>query len=394
MKNKNKITTTSVCILILAIIVLSGCENQPITGQVIKNNQNPVIEKNPVKVGATLALSGSLAYIGVNELNGLQMAVDEINAKDISNNVKFKLIVEDNKGDAKEAVTTVHKLINTDEVDVMFSAFTQVTNSVKGIVFDSGKIFMYASTYPNIARENNNTFRDYFDAGDHGWAMARVVKNNRYTNVYFLTEKSDQCALYEKSFNEEAKRLGIKIITREEYQVSDQDLKTNIIKLNMKKGNALVTCAWRHQTILMKQLKELNMLQIQTFHMIAPYFPAAITPEMRKIYQENNAITSWYGFGETKNTQRQQEFIDKYKSKYGIEPTPDAAYAYDDIYILANAINACNSDIQNKKCIVEQLKFTNYDGVGGHLAFNDERLSNREVIFMQIVEDKWQMITK
>jgi len=350
----------------------------------------PRAPKETIKIGATVALSGKYSYIGQQELNGLVMAAEEINNNSGINGRKLQIIAEDNKGDATEGVNNVNKLINIDNTEIIFSAFTHITNAIKKSVFDNNKILFYASTIPDIAKENKYAFRDYFDSADQGKAIADAVNQQGYKKVAFLTEVSDPCSQSEKAFIEEASKLGINITAREEYQITETDLKTNILKLNLKNADALVACSWRHEHILMKQLKELNLINVPTFHWIAPFFPTSDTPEMRQLFEENGAISCWYGLSEVPDKQIQIDFTEKYRQKYNIQPTADAAYAYDDIYVLANALKACKGKIENKDCIAAQILSTKYDGVGGHLEFDANGVSKREVLLIRVVDGKWE----
>ena len=382
-KNNSIIYITTILLL---LTITTACTQQNITGQAINDE---IENKKAIKIGATLALTGSLSYIGINEYNGMQMAIDEIN-NDNTRNIRIELSVEDNKGDAKEGINNVQKLIAIDNSQIIFSAFTHITQAVKGTVFENNKILFYASTVPSIAGENENAYRDYIDAGDHGTELAKTVLKEGYTEIYFLTEKSEQCVLFEEAFNRESQRLGIKIIEREEFLSTDQDLKTNILKLNVKKDKAIVTCTWRHEHIFMKQLKELGLINVKTFHILAPFLSTANEQEIRQLFKENNAVSTWYGFGESQNSEKQKEFIEKYKTKYGVEPTPDAAYAYDDIYILAQAAETCEQD--STECITKNIAQTQYDGVGGHIEFNN-RLSKRDVVMIEMNENNWTVMS-
>jgi len=378
-------TTQIIIAVIVVIIILVG-----IWYGVSKKPQAPV-SKEPIKIGATLALSGKYSYIGQAELRGLEMAINEINEQGGINGRKIELIVEDNKGDAKEAVNNVNKLINIDNVDIIFSAFTHITNAIKQIVFDKEKLLFYASTIADIAAENKYAFRDFYDAKSHGEKLAQKINEYGHKNVAFITEISDQCKEFENSFRTKANELGIKIIAREEYQVEATDLKTNLLKLNLKNADALVACAWRHEHILMKQLMEMGLINIPTFHWVAPYLPIANTKEMRELYEKNGAISSWYGFGETKNKESQEIFISKYKEKYNEEPIPDAAYFYDDVYIIANAIKQCG-DIKNKDCVANKIIETEYDGVGGRVKFDNNGSAVRDVIFIAVKNGRWEVL--
>jgi branched-chain amino acid transport system substrate-binding protein len=345
-----------------------------------------------IKIGATLSLSGKYTYIGEAELQGMKMAIEEINQKGGINGKKIELVVEDNKGEASEAVNNVNKFVNIDNVDVVFSVFTHITQAVKSIVFGKNKLFFYVSTVPDIAYENKYTFRDFYDAKTNGEAIAVKTHELGYKKVAFLTEISDQCSQFEEAFSKKANEYGININSKEKYQITETDLKTYLLKLNFKNSEALVACAWRHENILMKQLKELGLIKMPTLHWVAPYLPVADTPEIRSLFEENGAISSWYGFSGTGNKEYQEEFIKKFKSKYGKNPLPDSAYIYDDVYILTNATKKCGGDINNKDCIADEIRKTKYDGVGGYIEFDEGKSAIREVFMIKVKNGEWEII--
>jgi ABC-type branched-subunit amino acid transport system substrate-binding protein len=137
----------------------------------------------------------------------------------------------------------------------------------------------------------------------------------------------------------------------------------------------------------MKQIKELGLIETQTFHIVGPFLPAADTLEMREIYKENNAISSWYGISEIPNNEKQAEFIAKYKARFGIEPRPDAAFFYDDVHFLAKVLENC--DPYNKECISDGLLTGKYEGVSGVIEFDSNGISKRRVPIINFIDGHW-----
>ncbi len=78
--------------------------------------QTQGISKNEIVIGTIQDLSGPIAAYGKQARNGIQMRVDEINAKGGINGRKFKLMVEDNGYDPKKALLAAQKLVTNDEV--------------------------------------------------------------------------------------------------------------------------------------------------------------------------------------------------------------------------------------------------------------------------------------
>ncbi len=66
--------------------------------------------KDPIKIGVTLPLSGGLELFGQQGIQGMKMAVTEINEAGGVLGRKLELVIEDNKTDPKTGVEKAAKL--------------------------------------------------------------------------------------------------------------------------------------------------------------------------------------------------------------------------------------------------------------------------------------------
>ena len=375
---------------IIALIAICGVIGLFLT----QSNKQPRTEKSSIKIGATLALTGNLAYIGESEKRGLEMAVEEINNHSGINGRTIELMIEDNQGDAKTAVASVNKLLADDSVNVIFSAFTHVTRAILESITQHNSVMIYASSVNDIARGNSQVFKDYFDNSYFARDIASILQHNKQKRVKLLTEISETCQQFEESLVREFNTRGIQLLQKESYEVASKDLKTHIQRLSAQRDfDAFVFCTWRHEDILMKQLKELDIITIPTYHVTAPVLPVADTSEMRALFSENKSISTWYGFAPNTSQVKQTEFIRKYRARYESDPRPDSAYAYDDVYAIADALNTC--DAQNdltSRCIARELTKTNLDGAGGPLSFDEHRASKRPIVLLQAEHNEWKEI--
>ena len=216
----------------------------------------------PIKIGATLALSGKLAFIGKEERDGLLLAVEEVNEAGGVNGRTLELILEDNNGDTKAAVSGVTKLLAVDSVDVIFSAFTHVTQAIRDIIARREKTLIYASSLGSIAKSNRRFFRDYFDAGQSGRAIGTAVVAAAAKKVAYLGETNDACEEYERHFVEAVKIGQVEIVRRASYLPGESDFKALLLKVKHSKPDAIVFCTWRDTHIVMRQLDQLGMIGI------------------------------------------------------------------------------------------------------------------------------------
>ncbi|CAP44841.1 ABC transporter substrate-binding protein [Bordetella petrii] len=103
--------------------------------------------EQPVKFGVDNPVTGTYAITGRNELQGMQLAIEEINAKGGILGRQAVLIVEDStSGDAGVAVQKARKLIERDQVDFLIGnvnsglteAISQVAHSKGVFMLDPG----------------------------------------------------------------------------------------------------------------------------------------------------------------------------------------------------------------------------------------------------------------
>ena len=368
-----------VLLVIIGVVAFGSDTNQ--------TSQN----KEPIKIGGTFALSDTLAFLGKNERNGWKMAIDEINEDGGVNGRDLVLVAEDNQGKAKQAANSVSKLLNVDDVDIVFSAFTHITKAVKDVVTEAETPLLYHASLPDIAESSEYAFRDYFDNVDNGKKMAEHANNEGYESVAILGENNESCKQMMTAVKE---NINADLTNEEYFNPDTSDFSTVLTKIRSNNPEAMVLCSFRHNQIIMPEMDQLEMLDIPTIQFAPQFLPVADTSEMRELYAENNTVGTWYGFAKGSPDQLAQEFINKYEKRFGSKPSPDAGFAYDDAYVVADALDGCadKSEIDNQ-CFIENMLKTDHQGVAGPLSFDDQGLSNRDVLLIEVVNGEWQELS-
>ena len=349
--------------------------------------------KEPIKIGASLPITDSLAYKGIFEKRGMEMAVDEINYKGGINGKNLKLIIEDNEGDPNKAVTGVKKMIEVDNVPVILSSFTNISSAIAPIIVERNRVLLYQSTISSLAKSNDNIFKDYYSMKDVGEAFAKAAYQEGVRDIGLLYPISEWGDDFKMGVENEAKRLGINIKIIETFNPSATDLKTNILKIKEKGVEGLLTTGLeKHNLMMMKALNDLNFLNIRLFAI--ELLTQNISKDSTSIYVMNKtkAISSWYFFDPSNSDPKSKNFVENYKKKYNEEPTADAAYFYDDIYVLADVFKICDAkNTFNSGCILSELKkIQNYPGIAGKISFDNEGISNRPLRFFQFTGGNWE----
>src|SRR5256885_5108515 len=81
----------------------------------------PALAQEPVKIGLVTALSGQSARAGEAITRGLQVAIDELNAKGgVLKGRKFELVRRDDEATPAKGVTAARELVFKEKVAVLF----------------------------------------------------------------------------------------------------------------------------------------------------------------------------------------------------------------------------------------------------------------------------------
>ncbi|MGE5794645.1 MAG: ABC transporter substrate-binding protein, partial [Bacteroidota bacterium] len=80
------------------------------------------------KIGASVGLTGYAATVDRAWRDGVQLAVDALNAKGGVMGRKLEFIAEDNRSEPQEAVTVYRKMMSSDKVEIFLSGCVSAGN--------------------------------------------------------------------------------------------------------------------------------------------------------------------------------------------------------------------------------------------------------------------------
>ncbi|MBJ3775449.1 amino acid ABC transporter substrate-binding protein [Acuticoccus mangrovi] len=83
-----------------------------------------VAQEGPIKIGASLPLTGNFSIAGQKHRQGYQLCIDLINEKGGINARQVELIVSDNRSDPATAINQYERFINVDDVDAVYGTFS------------------------------------------------------------------------------------------------------------------------------------------------------------------------------------------------------------------------------------------------------------------------------
>jgi branched-chain amino acid transport system substrate-binding protein len=104
---------------------------------------------NPIKVGLIADQTGPLSFVGLANTNVARMVVDDLNADGGLLGRRLELYVEDSATDDDVAALQARKLVEVDQVDVVFGGiYSSTRQAIKGpVVVDGKTLYIYPEQY-------------------------------------------------------------------------------------------------------------------------------------------------------------------------------------------------------------------------------------------------------
>lgn len=345
-------------------------------------------ETDVVKLGATAPLTGPVAIYGITATNGSKLAMDEINKNGGVLGKQVEFIVLDSKGDPTEAITAYNRLVDEGIVGFIGDAPSKPTLAIAEVAAqDNMPMITPTGTQFNITEAGPNVFRTCFTDPYQGVVLANFAKNNlkAETAAIVVNNSSDYSDGVAKAFVEQAEKLGLKVVAKEGYSDGDKDFRAQLTKILPTNPDVLVIPDYYEQVALITtQAREVGLKSA----FIGPDgwdgVAKTLDPSAYSAV-ENSYFTNHFSLQD--QSEKVQNFVKAYREVYNEDPSSFAALSYDAAYMMKAAIEKAGTT--DKQAVVEALKNLDYNGVTGHLTFDEKNNPVKAVTVLKIVNGEY-----
>ena len=299
-----------------------------------------------IKVGVLLPLTGSQAKFGEIEKRSYEMAAEEINAKGGVNGKKIELLFEDDTGKPDVGRSGVEKLISREKVPVITGGYSSSVTAAAAPVAQQFKVpFVICTGSADDVTEKgyDYVFRVNPPASEYPNAVKSFLQGvgKDVKTVALLYENSAFGQSSSKSFEEDAKGLGLKIVVKEGYQAGAIDFKPVLTKVKAANPDMIYMVSYvMDASLLMRQSKELHINP----KMFVGGGAGFTLPEFAKSAGDaadgGYSATLWV---DTLPFPGAKQYSANFQKKYGSETEYHGAEAYAAMYVVADALKRAKS---------------------------------------------------
>lgn len=331
-------------------------------------------------VGCIGPMTGAASSYGTSVRQGVETAVNEINANGGINGYKFNMLVADDQHDAEKAVNAYGNLMDQG-MNALVGAVTSVPCvAVTEVSKEDGLLQITPSGSAEKCAQYDNCFRICFTDPQQGQHMAEYIYGQGYTNCAVMYDVSDaySSGIY-NAFVEKYTSLGGTVAAAESFATGDVDFKTQLTSIKNSGADAIFLPFYYTEVAYVAN-------QSVDVGLDLPFFGCdgwdGVIKQMGDavdLVEGAVFLTPFFADGTDDAT---VNFVNLYKEAYGVVPDQFAADGYDAVYAVAKAFEKAGTT--DNDALVAAMHEIELDGVTGTMTWDENGDANKAAILAKI----------
>lgn len=345
-----------------------------------------------IKLGVNYELSGNVATYGRSSVEGIELAVKEINEAGGIDGKKIELVKYDNKSDVAEATTLTTKLITQDKVLAVMGPAT--SGAFKGTIpvamQNKVPVVSGSATADDVTVDESGVkeyaFRICFNDSYQGTGMANYALNNlnKSKAVVIMDSSSDYGKGLAENFTKTFEAGGGTIVAQEAYVAGDTDFNSIITKIKGEDFDVIFIPGYYEEAgLIIKQAREQG---IDVPILGADGFDS---PELVNLAGAD-ALNDVYFSNHYSSLDQDpvvQDFIKSFESEYGKQPDAFNALGYDLARFVVEGVKRAEKlDGESVKNALEAIE--DFNGVTGNFSVDENHNPVKALIVIELKDGK------
>jgi branched-chain amino acid transport system substrate-binding protein len=332
------------------------------------------------------AMTGQEATFGDSTDKGVKLAIEELNSKGGVKGKQLDLKTYDDQGKPEEAALAATRLITQDKITVLLGEVASSRSLAMAPIADANKVphITPSSTNPKVTKDGDKTrpfvFRVCFIDPFQGTVMAKFATERGVKKVAILRDVGNAYSVgLADYFLSKFKELGGTIVNDQSYKAGDQDFKAQLTAIKAKAPEAIyVPGYYTDAALIARQARELG---IKVPLMGGDGWDSAKLFEIGGQAIEGSFYSNHYSPDDP--SPRIQDFIKRYKARFGAVPDSMAATGYDAAMVAADGISRAKA--LTGESIAEAIAATkDYPGVTGVITLDQDHNAVKPAVVLEV----------
>jgi branched-chain amino acid transport system substrate-binding protein len=355
----------------------------------------------PIKIGASLPLTGEFSEPGKAAQQGYELWVDTINANGGLLGRKVELVVKDDASNQNTVVSDYNALISQDKVDLLLGTFSSLLNLPASTVAERSRMVYVepAGGNPDIFNRGYKTifFAQQATADHQGdlWAkwITELPEGKRPKTAAYPTLDDPFTTPTSEGIEKILSDAGIQTVYRKTY-TADQSNFDSIANAVKAKNPDLVVAGTQFEDGIgmLRALGKVGFTPKWLYQTNAPSFGAQYADGVG----EENTEGVFYAVSHSQDakTPGNAEFVKAYQDKFGEEAVPeDAADAYAAAQVLQAAVEANKTVARDDQLkLADWIRTNEVETILGTLSWSENGAPKGEFLIGQWQNGKAEIV--
>jgi branched-chain amino acid transport system substrate-binding protein len=330
---------------------------------------------DPIKIGV-IAEVQSIA--GADTGHGAEIAAAEINAKGGILGRKIEIVTYDNKSSSADSVRAFQRAVSEDKVSAVIASY--ISEVVLALEPWASRLKMPLITPGAASNEITKAVHENYDKNKytfHGYltsaaqaqlvcdsAKDLLVDNLKFKSVAVMSEDAAWTKPLDDGYLSCFPKEGLNVVDHVRFSPDTTDFTPIFNGLEGKKPDAIVT-GISHVGVQPTVQWKNQQVPIPLYGISAQALSPTFWNDTNGAAQGVPSLA--VATPDVAVTPKTKPFAQAFKAKYGSAPAYTGYTAYDDVYIIAEAITRAGSTDPDK--MVTEMEKTKFDGTIGHIEF-------------------------
>jgi branched-chain amino acid transport system substrate-binding protein len=330
---------------------------------------------DPIRIGV---IAEAQAIAGASIPQAAQLAADEINAKGGMDGRKVEIVTYDNKSSSADSVRAFQRAVNEDKVHAVISSY--ISEVVLALEPWAARLKTPLITPGAASNEitkaihadyekNKYTFHGYLTSAALALSVCDAAKEllvdgMKMKTAVIMSEDAAWTKPLDVGYEECLPKIGLKVLDHIRMSPDTTDFTPIFNKIEASKPDVIITgishvgvqptVQWKSQQVPIPMLGIASQATNSTF------------------WKDTNGATEGVLYQSVSGpgvavTSKSVPFADAFQKKFGNFPSYAGYTAYDEVYMIADAVRRAGSTDPDK--MVEALEKTDWEGTIGRIQF-------------------------
>ena len=334
--------------------------------------------KEPIKIGASLPLTGDFSQPGTAAQQGYQVWEDMINKNGGLLGRDVDMVIKDDASNQDTVVSDYNALISQDKVDLLLGTFSSLLNLPASAVAEKNQM-VYVEPAGGSPKMFDRGFKYLFfaqqaTADKQGEVFANWVANlpddQRPKTAAYPTIDDPFAAPNVEGIRKILEAAGVQTVYQQTYAVDERNFDTIVNAMKAKDPDLVVSGAVFDDGVsLIRSMLKANWKPTMLYQTSAP---SAADQFSQAIGEENTeGILYAVSHAPSADTPGNADFVKAYDDKFGGLPPEDAADAFAAAQVLQAAVEAVGS-IDDQEKLANWIRDNKVDTILGTLQWNED----------------------